>query len=108
MNYKALTSMVDWLVNNYLCPSCDSKINAENIDIVWAAWNNVNIDIECPKCKNHSMVKSQIIQLDMQNIQKLRDNLNQTKTKNSIKDSQIVELSKDLKARKLKVEDLFN
>jgi hypothetical protein len=54
------------------------------------------------------MVKSQIIQIDMQHIQKFKENLSQAKKEDSIKDTQIVELSKDLKINKLKVEDLFN
>lgn len=107
MNYQALKTMIEWIINNHTCPYCQSKINWTNIDIIWAAGNNVNIDIECPNCKKHSIVKSQVIQLDAQNIQKLKNNLD-IKSNKSIKDSEISELSKDLKTRKLTVEDLLN
>jgi DNA-directed RNA polymerase subunit RPC12/RpoP len=88
MNYQALKSMIDNLVKNYKCNECWSNITDNNIDIVWAAWNNVNIDIECPKCKKHAMLKSQVIQIDINNIKDLKNNLLHLKSKieNPIRD----------------------
>ncbi len=109
MNYQALKSMVNNLIKSFKCNECKSNITEENIDIIWAAWNSVNIDIECPKCKKHTMVKSQILQIDSSNIALLKQNLLNLKTKieNPIKDEEMIKLSKDLKNRNINASDLF-
>ena len=110
MNYQALKSMIESLIKSYKCNECGSNITEENIDIVWAAWNNVNIDIECPNCKKHAMVKSQVMQIDINNIKWLKNSLLNLKNKieTPIKDEEMIKLSKDLKNRNLNVKDLFN
>lgn len=109
MNYQALKSMIENLVKTFKCKECWNYITEENIDIVWAAWNNVNIDIECPNCKKHTMLKSQVIQIDLSNIKDLKNNLLNLKTKieNPIKDEEMIKLSKDLKNRNISAKDLF-
>ena len=118
MNYQALKSMIESLVTSYKCGECSSSITAANIDIMWAAWNNVNIDIQCPKCKKHSMVKSQIMQMNVENLEQLKQNLNQIRwniknakvsiNTSSIKDKEIIDLSKELKNNKCEASDLFS
>jgi len=109
MNYQALKTMIESLVKTYKCKDCWSDITEENIDIVWAAWNNVNIDLECPKCNTHTMVKSQVVQIDLGNIKNLKNSLISLKTniENPIKDEVMIKLSKDLKNRNLNAKDLF-
>lgn len=112
MNYQALKSMIENLINTYKCPECKSSISEGNVDIIWAAWTNVNIDVECPKCRKHSMIKSQIIQMNINNIESLRSSLLDIKNlkssiKHGINDSEITNLSKDLKSDSLNVSDLF-
>jgi len=118
MNYKALKWMIDNLTSTYTCPECSSNVEEGNVDIIWAAWTTINIDIECSNCGKHSMIKSEIITLDLSNIQNIpwlqwtfewvtsRHNL--IDPKKIIKDEQIVELNKDLRKTNLWVEDLFN
>lgn len=117
MNYQALKTMIESLIKSYKCPECSSSISDTNVDIIWAAWNNVNIDIECPKCKKHSIVKSQVIQMNVGNLWQLKDNLLNLKNNiwkprlnvkhKTIKDKEIIDLSKDLKNDKLNASDLF-
>ena len=52
MNFWALKWLVENVVKNYKCPECNSEINDNSIDVVWAAWNTVNIDIECSNCQS--------------------------------------------------------
>jgi len=113
MNYKWLQTMVDSLIENYKC-ECWALVTEEDVDIMWAAGNNVNIDILCPNCGKHSMMKSQLIVIKPENIWAIKNNLlnmkeqiEHKKIENSIKDKEIVDLSKDLK-NDIAVSDLFN
>lgn len=127
MNYKTLKWMLESLVKVYKCPMCNAEINENNVDIVWAAWNTVNIDIECHNCKKHSMIKAEInsINLTSLNLQDnwidwLKKSLEQIKwqiikTKSDesekwekITDKEIVDLNKKLKNSNLNASDLFN
>ena len=126
--------MVDNLITAYSCPFCGSKnISEQNIDIIGAAWNTVNIDMECPSCKKHFMAKTEVVQVNASNIntetlKKLQNSLlslkwkigwditlgwqvlknNDSSKKVLLRDEEIISLQKELKEKKiLKVEDLF-
>jgi len=121
MNFWALKWLVDNVVANYKCPECNSDINDSNIDVVWAAWNTVNIDIECSNCWKHSMIKSEVMTFDLSKMPiseekleslktelwNLKWKLIENKSKNTIKDEQIVNLNKNLKKSDLNVSDLL-
>jgi len=117
MNYKALKWMIDNLTKTYNCPECNWEVDEAWVDIIWAAGTTINIDIECPNCGKHSMIKSEVITLDLSNIQNIAwlqwtlEWVIQKNTavdpKNLIKDKQIVDLNKDLKKTNFLVEDLF-
>ncbi len=123
MNYQALKWMLESVVKTYKCPSCWSIISEENVDIVWAAWSTVNIDIECMNCWKHSMIKAEITQVDLsrvnfssdklpmikETLQKIKSNLKTWNWSiNTIKDEEIINLSKNLKTEDLKISDLFD
>ena len=114
MNFKSLKAMVNTLVKTYSCNECNSKTDDANIDIIWAAWTTINIDIICSWCWKHSMIKSEIIQLDVSkafskdSLKKLKKTLIKKENNSSIKDKQIVDLNSWLKKNKLSVSDLFN
>lgn len=111
--------MIESLIKSYKCPECNSWVSEANIDIIWAAWSTINIDIECANCWKHSMVKTEVLSIDLtnkqispENIQKLKQSLLAKNwkviiPKNSIKDTEIVDLNKDLKKRKFNVSDLL-
>jgi hypothetical protein len=40
-------------------------VNDNNVDVIGAAGTTVNIDIECPSCGKHSMIKSEVMSLDL-------------------------------------------
>ena len=117
MNYKALKWMIDNLTSTYTCPECNSNVDEWGVDIIWAAWTTINIDIECSNCGKHSMIKSEVITLDLsgiQNIPWLQWTINWTikdnkpiEQKKLINDNQIIELNKNLKKSNLGAEDLF-
>ncbi len=120
MNYKTLKWMVDSLIKTFTCPLCNSGINEENVEIIWAAWNTINIDIECAKCKKHSMIKAEFssinIPINLSNWPKwLLEDLERYKNKNIdflnskiITDKEIVDLNKKLKKTDLNASDLFD
>jgi len=118
--------MLESLIQSYKCPACNASVEESQVDIIGAAGTTINIDIACPKCKKHSMIKAEIAQIDMSNIHQAKEKINEIKnilssikkdwviTKNEeikkkefIEDAQIVNLSKDLKAKKVEVSDLF-
>lgn len=120
MNFQTLKWMIDSLVQTYNCPHCGSSVIDNNVDIVWAAWTNINIDVECPSCNKHSIIKAEMISFDLskmnitkQNLNNLKDNLSKLKNNTSnwnnnlIKDEEIVDLNKKLKQLK-DVSELFN
>lgn len=82
MNFKALKWMIESLVKTYKCPECWAEVNDNNVDVVWAAGTTINIDIECPNCGKHSMIKSEVMSLDL--------------TKANITPEQLVQLQKRL------------
>jgi len=127
MNYKALKTMIDSVTSNYKCPSCNSNVWEENLDIIGAAGTSVNVDITCPSCGKHSMIKAEVMNIDVSNmkiapeqLEALQQKIGEMKgvisgniqmlprTENGMKDKEIVDLNKNLKQKELKVEDLFN
>ena len=84
MNFKALKWMIDSLVKTYKCPECGNEVNDNNVDVIWAAGTTINIDVECPQCWKHSMIKSEVMSLDLSNsnitaekLQQIKDTLGQ-------------------------------
>lgn len=119
MNFQSLKWMIESLIKSYKCPECSTGVTDTNIDIIWAAWTTINIDIECPNCWKHSMIKTEVLSIDLtnkkispENIEKLKSSfLNKWATiiqwNKSINDTEIVDLNKNLRKRKLNVSDLF-
>lgn len=126
MNYKALKVMIESVTSNYTCPSCNSPVNDESLDIIGAAWTSINIDVTCPSCEKHSMIKAEVMNIDVTNMKINPEQLDALKEKivqmksvatgesetqkldpKRIKDDQIVDLNKNLRKKDLKVEDLF-
>ena len=119
MKFWALKWLVENVVKSYKCPECNSDINDNNIDVVWAAWNTVNIDIECSNCWKHSMIKSEVMTFDLSKLPLPKEKLENIKKelfeikwqlnskKDFIKDEEIVDLNKDFKKDDFNVSDLF-
>ncbi len=121
MNFQALKWMINNLIKTFKCPECDSSVSEQNVEIIWAAWSNINIDIWCPKCQKHSMVRAEVMPIDFKNLNINKKNLNsikdnlmglqnkieQRKKSESIKDEEIVKLNQNLKKQKLNVKDLL-
>lgn len=129
-----LKNMVENLVSSYTCPFCNGKdISEQNIDIVWAAGNTVNIDMHCPGCDKHFMAKTEVVQMELWNftadkIEKIKNSLSALKWKMwwdlsvvdiwtnlesqsdeaAIKDETILDLHKDLQQKWINVNDLFS
>ncbi len=111
--------MIDSLTQTYKCPECQARVNDYNIDIMWAAWTTINIDIACEWCGKHAMIKTEVLSIDLRNknfspqdIEKLKHTLTGKTwkvvwTQTPIKDAQILDLNKDLRKNKLDVSDLF-
>jgi DNA-directed RNA polymerase subunit RPC12/RpoP len=111
--------MIESLTNSYKCPECWKWITDANVDIIWAAWTTINIDVECFNCWKHSMIKTEILAINLtnqwisnENIEKLKNLLLQNSWNkwlkiSTIKDEEIIWLNKDLKKWKLNVSDLL-
>ena len=130
MNFGMLKNMVDNLIHSYICPFCSEKnIQEQDIDIIWAAWNIVNIDMHCPSCKKHFLAKTEVLHIDMGNVdvwnmKKLHASLQALQKKMGwnidfshdeniqspelIRDESIVALKKTLSGKKISVSDLFS
>lgn len=135
MNYSTLKSMIESLIQGYTCPACNhGSISEQHIDIVGAAGNTVNIDMKCPQCAKHYMARMEVVGIDLSNpeksitgnidtmkvgIESIKNALSKIKEKKQqasasiapedlIQDDAIVDLSKNLKNKKLSVSDLFD
>lgn len=133
MNFKALKWMIDSLVKTYKCPECAAEVDDNNVDVIGAAGTTINIDVECPNCGKHSMIKSEVVSLDLsksnispEQLVELQKRLTKAnpniraeivqsweqkeiiKNLNSIKDEEIVDLNNQLKSEELNVSDLFD
>ena len=120
--------MVENLVSTYTCPFCSGKnISEKNIDIVWAAWNTVNIDMHCPTCDKHFMAKTEVVQMELGNVTadklaQIQKSLLALKGKlwwnieieadiirePFIQDINILELRKNMQQEKFEAKDLFS
>jgi len=119
MNFQSIKWMIESLTKSYKCPECSEWITDANIDIMWAAWTTINIDIECFNCWKHSMIKTEILALDLtnkgiskENIEKLKNTLLKATwikwlSTRKINDEEIILLNKDLKKWRLNVSDLL-
>lgn len=116
MNFQSLKSMVDNLVQTYRCPSCDSTIDDTNVEVVWTAGSNINVEVGCPKCEKHSIIRAQVVSLDLPTLNINKDQLEgikgqlwiwKKKNKDSIKDEQIVNINKAIKKENCSIEELF-
>ena len=115
MNFEALNWLINSILDWYLCPHCWAKVDKRNINIINIDWNAVTLDIFCKVCKKNSIVKSEIVSIDLtkhlneQQLGVLKNTLNKGKLKiGNISDSEIVKLDKDLKKENVNVSDLFN
>ena len=112
MNYQILKNIIDNLLNSFTCPSCTCPISEKDIEIVGAAWNTINVNVNCPECHKNAMIRTEVAHINLDNInpanipadiqQKINslkwDILNVwTVKKSTINDKQITELNKDLK-----------
>jgi len=126
--------MVENLVSSYTCPFCQSKdMDEQNIDIVGAAGNTVNIDMHCPSCNKHFMAKTEVVQMELwkfspEKLEKIKNSLSalkwkmggdlsietiwsdfdSTRAEDVIKDEEILNLHKNLQQNSLSAEDLFS
>jgi len=119
MNFQSIKWMINSLTKNYKCPECSEWITDANVDIIWAAGSTINIDIECFNCGKHSMVKTEVLAVNIsdkgisaENLEKLKNTLlkvswNPWVNAKKINDEEIVGLNKDLKKWKLNVADLL-
>lgn len=133
MNFQAIKWMVDSLVETFSCPECNSRVDDSCVDVMWTAGQNINVDVICNKCSKHTIIRAQMLALEipiqdikmksnniwkieemqakLDNIEKNKghiENMKVTKSKSTlIKDSQIIELNKNLKSNNISMEELF-
>lgn len=70
MNYQVIKMLIDALVKEFKCPNCQEGVNENNIEVVGAAGNSMNLDIHCSSCQKHTFIKSELTQINMWNIVK--------------------------------------
>ena len=125
MNFQTLKSMIESIVKTYKCPICTSSVTEGDVNIIGAAWTTANIDISCSSCKKHSMVKIEVMWIDLTKATLNKNSLQELKSRfkdiqwdvevlsheessdNPIQDENIVDLNKNLNIDKFTVEDLF-
>lgn len=118
MQYRALQWFIKTIVQNYICPYCNKHVSEDVIDVVWTAGNTLDLDIECKGCGKHSMIKSEIVSIDINELPVSPEQLSQIKAtmkkisapkkeKKTIKDESIVTLNSELRKKNVSIWDLF-
>jgi len=124
MDYKLLKALLDNILENFKCQNCWAQTSEENIEIIWVAWKNVNLNVKCTSCSKSSIIKAQAneVKLNWLDKQKLdfiktqlekrlgwKANINIVEDTNvsSIENAQISELDKKLKQDDTSIEDLL-
>jgi transcription elongation factor Elf1 len=113
MNYQVLKNIVDRLLQNFACPSCSELISEQDVEIVWAAGNTININVLCPSCNKNAMIRTELAQVNLWKINvdsmpsEIQWKINTLKSELSInehksqwpqvKDEEIIDLNKKLK-----------
>lgn len=109
MNFDALEWLLKSILENFKCGFCWHKTEKKDVSIKNIENNTVELDIFCENCKNHSFIKSEIVSIDLRKHLN-KDQLKEFKanfSKNTIKDEEIIKLTKDLKKENFSVSDLF-
>jgi len=111
MNFQALKWMVDSVIEWYMCPECEVNVWEENIEIIWTAGTNVNLEVFCPKCWKSTIIKGQVFNIDLSKLwikwEKIEEKKWKTKNKNSIDEKEILDLNKTLKSKNFSMSDFF-
>lgn len=109
MNYKILKNIIENLLWNFSCPTCGSEVSENDLEVIGAAWNSLNINVACPQCSKNIMVKTEVAHIDLWKINagnipdEIKNKIKTLKselpapTKNQIKDEQIIDLNNKLK-----------
>lgn len=115
MNYLILKTIIDSTIANFKCKDCNSWVSEWNINILWIAWNSINLEVFCPNCRTQWVVKAEIWFLNQwtnpEMINNLKNSLQNPVIQNlnteTIKDSDILSIRENLK-NCTSIEDLFN
>lgn len=112
MNFQALEWLISSIISGYNCENCKSKIDKNNINIKDINWTSVILEIDCFTCSRKSIIKSEVVSLDLtkylseEQLSTIQKTLKKD-NKNNITDKEIVELNKNLKKQNINVSDLF-
>ena len=117
MNYQILKTILDSLVSNFKCPTCNSWVTDKNVEILWTANQSINLEIICPECNKPTMVKAEMANFNVWNLpnltpqalQDLKAKLkNTSKTQNAkINEKEIIDLKNTLNQDNLWASDFL-
>lgn len=120
MNYEALKLLISSLVTNFKCTNCTSNVTEKDISLLGIEWQKIVLDIKCPSCDKKTLIKSEVVSVDLTKMNLSREQISLLKNKiettnaakivnsqTNINDKFIVDLNRDLKKENLNVSDLF-
>lgn len=121
MNYEALKLLINSLVTNFKCTNCTSNVTEKDINLLGIEWQKIVLDIKCPSCDKKTLIKSEVVSVDLTKMNLSREQISLLKNKiettnaakivnsqTNINDKFIVDLNRDLKKENLNVSDLFD
>lgn len=121
MNYEALKLLINSLVTNFKCTNCTSNVTEKDINLLGIEWQKIVLDIKCPSCDKKTLIKSEVVSVDLTKMNLSREQISLLKSKiettnaekivnsqTNINDKFIVDLNRDLKKENLNVSDLFD
>lgn len=121
MNYHMLKILITSLVANFICPECSEGITEQNVEIIGAAGNTINLDVQCDGCQRHTFIKAEVGQIQMSNLWDLGGNFEKLTQKlkqnfpgiasgkiEGIKEKNIMELREVFKGEHTSVNDFLN
>lgn len=118
MNYDAFQLLIKSLLNNFKCDWCKTWITTSDIEIMSIEWKKVTLNVNCKSCNKSSLVKSEVIWIDLSKMNLTENQITMIKnsidvkntrkfSNNKIKEDTINKLLENLKKENLNVTDLF-
>ncbi|MDD3793996.1 MAG: hypothetical protein PHI37_04235 [Candidatus Gracilibacteria bacterium] len=121
MNYEALKLLVNSLVANFKCTNCTGSVTEKDINLLAIEGQKIVLDIKCPNCDKKTLIKSEVVSVDLTKMNLSQEQISMLKNKieitnaakimtsqTNINDKIIVDLNRDLKKENLNVSDLFD
>jgi DNA-directed RNA polymerase subunit RPC12/RpoP len=99
MLYSILKTIIETTIVQYICQSCQWKIDENSVTVGETTDNQIHLDIHCPHCESHAHIHAEVANVNSQIIHTKNGWLAPSimpKNENAIKDADIRAISDNI------------